>query len=116
MSQSFNQPYQWIIPKNRAVPPYARGLPDREGFTPWKVIFVDLTALFTALGLLISYLLHFCIYTNQRIRTGKFKFRGTADIGLIETYSELNRWSNLQEFNRFLKPWTFLQRPLVAQD
>jgi Lipoxygenase len=116
VAQSSNHFYQWIIPKNRAVPPYVKGLPDKEGFTPWKVFFVDFNVLIAALGLLIAYLLHFCIYTYQKIKSGEFKFRGIADLGLIETYSGLNRWSSLQEFNSFFRPWTFLQRPLVAQD
>ena len=116
MSHSSNHLYQWIIPKNRSVPPYVKGLPDKEGFKPWKVFFVDLTVLVAALGLLIAYFLHFCTYTYQKIKSGKFKFQGTADLGLIETYSQLNRWSNLQDFSSFFKPWTFLQRPLVAQD
>lgn len=116
MTYPSNPLYQWIIPNNRAVPAYVRGLPKDEGFTPWKVILVDLNALFAALGLLIAYFLHFCIYTYQRIRSGKFEFRGIADLGLIETYSELNRWSSLKEFDSFFRPWTFLRRPLVAQD
>ncbi len=116
MSDSFNSLYQWIIPKNRAVPPYVKGLPDNEGFTLWKVFCVDLNVVVAALGLLIAYFLHFLIYTYQRIKSGKFKFQGTADGGLIETYSGLNRWSSLQEFDSLFKPWTFLQRSLVAQD
>lgn len=111
-----NSLYQWIIPKNRAVPPFIKGLPKNEGFTPWKVIAVDLTALFAALGLLIAYILHFVTYTYQKITSGNFKFRGTTDIGLIETYSELNHWSSLQAFGSFFRPWTFLEKPLVAQD
>ncbi len=116
MPQSSNQLYQWIIPENRAVPPYVNGLPDKEGFTPWKVFWVDLNALIAIVGLLIAYLLNFFIYTYQRIKSGKFKFQGTADLGLLETYSGLNRWGSLKEFDSFFRPWTFLQKPLVAQD
>jgi Lipoxygenase len=116
VSHPSNPLYQWVIPKNRSVPPFVRGLPKGEGFKPWKVIFVDLTALIAGLGLLFAHFLHFLTYTYQKIKTGTFKFQGTADIGLFQTYAELNHWTNLQGFDSFFRPWTFLQKPLVAQD
>jgi hypothetical protein len=115
MVHQVNSNYQWVIPENEKALPFAKGLPKGEGFPILKIIIFLSTALFAAFGLLTAQLLHFIGYTLKQIFTGNFKFQGTADMGLATIYAKLNHWNNLNEFNSFFKPWTFLKKPEIAK-
>lgn len=110
--------YQWIKKEERypGAPPYVVGLPNGEGFTPWKIFIFNFVTLKSAAGLLFAQFLHLFSFVAQQIRLGRQIFRLTPDLGLLSFFSTFNNWEKLQDFHSFFKPWTFLPKPEIANN
>ena len=107
--------YQWeeSCPN---LPGHVKGVPKGQGFSIKKIlIFLGIT-IKGIIGLLFAQVLHLFPYLWNKLREGKIIFTGTVDFGLLTIFAKFNDWNNLDEFNEFFKPWTFLTRPSVAQD
>jgi hypothetical protein len=117
-SKSGKEKYQWITEEERyiGVPPYVVGLPEGEGFTPWKIIIFNFVTLTSLLGLIFAQFIHLVAFVAKKVFQGKRIFLGTADLGLLSFFSTLNNWNKLQDFYSFFQPWTFLPKPEIAKD
>jgi len=117
-SKSGKEKYQWITEEERYIgaPPYVVGLPEGEGFTPWKIIIFNFVTLTSLLGLIFAQFIHLVAFVAKKIFQGKRIFLGTADLGLLSFFSTLNNWNKLQDFHSFFQPWTFLPKPEIAKD
>ena len=107
--------YQWeeSCPN---LPGHVKGVPKGQGFSVKKIlIFLGIT-IKGIIGLLFAQVLHLFPYLWNKLREGKIIFTGTVDFGLLTIFAKFNDWNNLDEFNEFFKPWTFLTRPSVALD
>ncbi len=103
--------FQWVNPKERypGAPPYVVGLPKGEGFTAFKVLWFDLTALKSVVILIITQLFHVLGYLNRT----KFEFKGVADLGLLEVLKPTDYWEKVTDLFQFFK-LPLLPKPLIA--
>lgn len=111
MTSNHKDTFQWVDPKVRypGAPPYVVGLPKGEGFNAFKILWFDLTALKSALILIITQLLHILGYSSKT----KFKFKGVADLGLGVILSGADYWEKVTDLFEFFK-LPFLPKPLIA--
>ncbi len=112
MSSNPKDTFQWVDPKVRypGAPPYLVGLPKGEGFTPFKVLFFDFTALISALSLILAQIFHFFSFLSRI----KIELKGVADLGLGVILAPADNWEKMKDLFQFFKPWTLLPKPLIA--
>ncbi|MGK7939050.1 MAG: lipoxygenase family protein [Crocosphaera sp.] len=110
MSSKSQDAFQWTKPELRSpgAPPYVVGLPKGQGFSLFKIFCFDLTALKSALILIITQLFHVVGYLLT-----KWEFKGVADLGLGEVLKGADKWNALSDLFQFVK-WPILPKPLVA--
>ncbi|MDJ0845567.1 MAG: lipoxygenase family protein [Crocosphaera sp.] len=111
MSSNPKDTFQWVDPKVRypGAPPYLVGLPKGEGFSFFKVLWFDLTALKSALILIITQLFHVLGYLSRT----NFEPKGVADFGLGVVLAGADYWEKITDLFQFFK-WPFLPKPLIA--
>ena len=111
MSSNPKEIFKWVNPKERypGAPPYVIGLPKGEGFNAFKVLWFDLTALKSALILIITQLFHVLGYLSRT----KFELKGVADLGLGKILKPADYWDKVSDLLHFFK-WPFLRKPLIA--
>ncbi len=107
--------YQWEQTYQN-LPGHVKGVPKGEGFSIGKIFIFLFTAIKGVVGLLIAQFLHLFPYLWNKFKKGEMVFTGTADFGLLTIFADFNNWNNLEEFDEFFKPWTFLQKPDVAKN
>ncbi len=103
--------FQWVNPKERypGAPPYVVGLPKGEGFNTFKILWFDLTALKSALILIITQLFHVIAYLSRT----KFELKGVADLGLGVILAPADYWEKVTDLLQFFQ-WPLLSKPLIA--
>jgi hypothetical protein len=114
---NYEQRYRWVSPAARypGAPPYVDGFPAGEDFSGSKLLAFLGTALMAVAGLLNAQFLHILAVVCQTIRQGTLRLRKIADLGLTPLLSQIKTWHNLDEFQAFFKPWTFLAKPSVSE-
>ncbi|GBF80394.1 lipoxygenase family protein [Aphanothece sacrum] len=112
VNNSAKDKYQWISEEERypGAPPYVIGLPKGEGFSPWKIIIFDFTAIKTFLGLLFAQILHIISYFWKN----KPQLKGVADLGLLSILAETNKWEKPEDLWSFFRFPACLPKPIVA--
>ncbi|MDJ0507678.1 MAG: lipoxygenase family protein [Crocosphaera sp.] len=111
MSSSLKDMFPWIEPEKRypGAPPYVKGLPKGEGFSFFKILCFDFTALKSVLILIITQLFHVLGYSSRT----QFKPKGVADFGLGVLLAHADQWEKFKDLFQFFK-WPFLPKPLIA--
>jgi hypothetical protein len=114
---NYEEPYRWVSPAARypGATPYVDGFPAGEDFSGSKLLAFLGTALMALVGLLNAQFLHTLAVVCQTIRQGTLRLRKIADFGLSPLLSQIGTWHNLDEFQSFFKPWTFLAKPSVSE-
>ncbi|MDZ8188485.1 MAG: lipoxygenase family protein [Nostoc sp. ChiSLP02] len=115
ISPNIESRYQWEKTYEN-LPGHVKGVPRGEGFTIFKIFIFLSTAIKGVIGLLTAQFLHLFPYLWNKLKKGEIVFTGTADLGLMAILADFNNWNNVEEFNEFFKPWTFFQKPDVAQN
>lgn len=114
-SQNQENRYKWEH-TYQYLPGHIQGVPRGEGFNLEKLSIFLFNTIKGIVGLFIAQILHLFPYLWHQLINGKLVFTGTADLGLKAIFADFNNWNNFNDFNAFFKPWTFFERPKVAED
>ncbi|MEL4894804.1 lipoxygenase family protein [Crocosphaera sp. Alani8] len=111
MPDNTKDAFRWVSSKERypGAPPYVVGLPKGEGFNVLKILWFDLTALKSAVVLIITQLFHVLGSFNRT----KIELKGVADLGLGVVLKSADYWEKVTDLRQFFS-WPLLPKPLIA--